>query len=76
MIKINDNLQKNVSEQLKILIKAKYKTIELFCYENDISKGTMSDILSNKKLPRLNTLKRITSSLNIQLSDFFKKIKE
>ena len=60
----------------RFLIKEKYKTIEQFCYCNDISKGTISEILSNKKLPRIDTLKRITDRLDVQLSDFFKKIKE
>ena len=58
------------------MIIEKYKTIELFCYDNDFSKGTISEILNNKKLPRLDTLQRITNSLGVNLSDFFKKIKE
>lgn len=76
MAKTNSNFKKKISEQLAVLIKEKHKTIEQFCYCNDMSKGTISEILSNKKLPRLDTLKRITDSLDVHLSDFFKKIKE
>jgi len=74
--KIDSNFKKKISGQLLVLIKEKYKTVEQFCYCNDISKGTVSEILNNKKLPRIDTLKYIVNSLDIQLSDFFKKIKE
>jgi len=76
MAKIDKNFKKKISEQLSVLIKEKHKTIEQFCYCNDMSKGTISEILSNKKLPRLDTLRRITYSLDISLSDFFKRVKE
>lgn len=76
MPKMNTGFKEKISEQLRTLIKEKYGTIEQFCYGNDFSKGTISEILSNKKLPRLDTLARITNCLGVKLSDFFKKIKE
>jgi transcriptional regulator with XRE-family HTH domain len=46
-------------------------SIELFAHENHIPKSTLSEILNGKNDPRLSTLAKICSGLDIRLADLF-----
>ena len=46
-------------------------TIEGLAYENDLSKGYLSDIEKGKKIPSILMLHRISSALEVDLKDFF-----
>jgi transcriptional regulator with XRE-family HTH domain len=54
----------------KILRKG-YASVELFAHENRIPKSTLSEILNGKNDPKLTTVAKICSGLEISLSDLF-----
>lgn len=49
----------------------KKMTQEKLAYENDFSKGYLSDIESGKKLPSLQLLEKIAESLEVDIKDLF-----
>ncbi|GEM_PF-2255226 len=55
----------------RILNKSDFASIELFAHENHIPKSTLSEILNGKNDPKLTTLAKICSGLEIPLSDLF-----
>lgn len=67
------DLLKHLGENIRrrILSKGEYVSIEIFAHENQIPKSTLSEILNGKNDPRLTTLAKICSGLNIPLSDLF-----
>ena len=59
-----------LGERIKNLILAGgYESIELFAHENRIPKSTLSEILNGKNDPKLTTLAKICSGLEISLSE-------
>ncbi len=67
------DLLKQLGKNLRRLIQNKSGTgsIELFAHENQIPKSTLSEILNGKNDPKLTTLARICSGLEITLSELF-----
>jgi transcriptional regulator with XRE-family HTH domain len=65
-----DSLQK-LGENLRRRISNASGSIELFAHENQIPKSTLSELLNGKNDPRLSTLAKICSGLDIRLSDLF-----
>ena len=64
---------KHFGENIKrrILNKSDFSSIELFAHENHIPKSTLSEILNGKNDPKLTTLAKICSGLEIPMSDLF-----
>jgi transcriptional regulator with XRE-family HTH domain len=63
---------KLLGARIRICIEAGgYRTVEEFAYATGLSKSTLSDILSGKKGPTVQTLIRIASALKITLSTLF-----
>jgi len=48
-----------------------YPSFERFAYENAIDKTTLSRILNGKREPKISTLFKIASSLNLTLNDLY-----
>jgi transcriptional regulator with XRE-family HTH domain len=46
-------------------------TSERLAYENDLSKGYLSDIENGKRLPSLKTLEKIAKALRVKLKELF-----
>ena len=67
------DLLKHLGEKirLRILNKSDFTSIELFAHENHIPKSTLSEILNGKNDPKLTTLAKICSGLEIPLADLF-----
>jgi transcriptional regulator with XRE-family HTH domain len=63
--KLGENLRR------RILDSSGSGSIELFAHENQIPKSTLSEVLNGKNDPRLSTLAKICSGLDIRLSDLF-----
>ena len=65
---------KHLGENIRrrILNKSEFVSVELFAHENQIPKSTLSEILNGKNDPRLTTLAKICSGLEIPLSDLFR----
>jgi transcriptional regulator with XRE-family HTH domain len=65
---------KHLGENIRrhILNKDGYVSIELFAHENLIPKSTLSEILNGKNDPRITTLAKICSGLEISMSDLFR----
>jgi transcriptional regulator with XRE-family HTH domain len=63
---------KHLGENIRRRIQNKSDgSIELFAHENQIPKSTLSEILNGKNDPRLTTLAKICSGLEIPLSELF-----
>ena len=62
-----------VGEKLRTrILKNGYETVELFAHENGIPKSTLSELLSGKNDPRLTTLFKIFSALEMTPTEFLK----
>src|SRR6476620_9859980 len=67
-----DHLEKlGANIRRRIVDKSDTGSIELFAHENQIPKSTLSEILNGKNDPRLSTLAKICSGLEIQLYELF-----
>lgn len=64
--KISDALS-SMKEQVKNIIEQDYRTVEEFCWENDISKATVSNFLNSKKDFQVSTLLKIAEALDKDL---------
>ena len=63
---------KHLGENIRRRIQQKSEgSIELFAHENQIPKSTLSEILNGKNDPKLTTLAKICSGLEIPLSELF-----
>ena len=67
----NKDFNKIICERLSQIRKQHNLTIEKLAYQSDISKGGLSEIERNMKEPRLYTIAKICSTLNISMKDFF-----
>lgn len=63
----NDSLEQ-MRGQVKKAIDARYKTVEEFCWENDLNKATISNFLNNKKDFQVSTLEKIAQGLGKKLT--------
>lgn len=63
--KLGENIRR------RIVNKSDTGSIELFAHENQIPKSTLSELINGKNDPRLSTLAKICSGLEIKLSDLF-----
>ena len=65
---------KHLGENIKrrIVDQRGFVSVELFAHENQIPKSTLSEILNGKNDPRLTTLAKICSGLEISLSELFR----
>jgi transcriptional regulator with XRE-family HTH domain len=59
--------------QLLAAIEEDYDTIEQFCWDKDLSKATISNILNNKKDFSVSTLEKIAKALDMELIIKLKK---
>lgn len=70
------NIQKDALASLRkeVLtdIKKNYKSVEEFCWENNVNKATISNFLNNKKDFRVSTLQKIAEALDKDLDIRFK----
>lgn len=62
-------LNKKLAKRLKQLRQEKGLTLEKLAYENGLAKGNLSEIEKGKIDPKLSTLARIASGLDIPLRD-------
>ncbi|HUT86303.1 MAG TPA: helix-turn-helix transcriptional regulator [Elusimicrobiales bacterium] len=65
----NKRKLKILSNKIRTLRKKRKITLEKLAYENNISKGNLSDIENCKKSPGLNTLIKIAKGLNCKVKD-------
>lgn len=67
------DLLKLTGERIKALVGRRgYASVELFAHENQIAKSTLSEILNGKNDPKLTTLAKICSGLEISLSELLR----
>lgn len=64
-------VQKKVGRNLKALILAKYRTVELFAHENGFSKGWLSLVISGRTDPKLGNAIRLAEALDVSLNDIY-----
>jgi transcriptional regulator with XRE-family HTH domain len=64
-------LGKRVGKRIVEIRKKRDMSAEKLAYENDISKGYLSDIEAGKRLPSLKMLERIAKALSVDIKDFF-----
>jgi transcriptional regulator with XRE-family HTH domain len=63
---------KHFGERIRERILRKgYASVELFAHENRIPKSTLSEILNGKNDPKLTTMAKICSGLEMTLSELF-----
>ncbi len=68
---INQDFNKIICKRIHNLRKENNLTIEQLAYQSGISKGGLSEIERNKKEPRVYTIIKLCSALNITMKDFF-----
>ena len=67
------DIQQLLGESIRNRIFASnYRTEEKFAHENDIKKSTLSELLNGKNNPKLTTLAKIASGLEITLSELLR----
>lgn len=60
-------------ERIKSLVARRgYASLELFAHENRIAKSTLSEVLNGKNDPKLTTLAKICSGLEVSLSELLR----
>jgi len=64
---VTNKLSKRISDMRK----SRGLTLEKLAYENDISKGNLSDIENGKRNPSLATLVKIANGLDCKVKDLF-----
>ncbi len=66
-----DRLARRIGKRISEHRRARGMTSERLAYENDISKGYLSEIENGKKLPSLTTLNKIAKALKIDIREMF-----
>lgn len=66
-----DELALRIGRRLTELREQRGLTMEKLAYENDLSKGYISEIEAGKKLPSLKMLEKIARALCVDIKDFF-----
>ncbi|TVQ80564.1 MAG: hypothetical protein EA369_02175 [Bradymonadales bacterium] len=54
-------------QQVKDLISQRYRTVEEFCWANDLSKATVSNFLAGRKDFQVSTLQKVANGLKKKL---------
>ena len=67
---------KFVGTAIRHLRKEQGKSVRLFAYENDIPQATLSRIERGDNEAKLVTLKKISESFGMSMSEFFKNIEQ
>lgn len=68
-----DRLLKITGDRIRDMVRGRgYPSVELFAHENRIPKSTLSEILNGKNDPKLSTLAKICSGLEISLSELLR----
>ena len=60
-----------LSAKIRNLRHKKHITLEKLAYENDISKGNLSDIENGKRSPSFYTLVKLANGLGCRIKDLF-----
>jgi transcriptional regulator with XRE-family HTH domain len=66
-----DKLAKRIGRKVVEIRKRRGMTAEKLAYENDLSKGYLSDIENGKRLPSLKLLDKIAKALDVDIRDLF-----
>jgi len=66
-----ETVRKKAGENLRALILAEYRTVELFCHENGFEKGWLSRILSGETDPLFSNAVRLAEALGCTLNDIY-----
>jgi transcriptional regulator with XRE-family HTH domain len=64
-------LAKRLGKRIVELRRQRQITAEKLAYENDVSKGYLSDVENGKKLPSLSFLNMLAKALSVQLKELF-----
>lgn len=65
------SLSKRIGAKITLIRNKRGLTLEKLAYENDISKGYLSELESGKKLPSLKMLERIAEALEVDIKELF-----
>ncbi|MGE3261389.1 MAG: helix-turn-helix domain-containing protein [Bacteriovoracia bacterium] len=63
----NNDVLAKLRKDVMSEINKHYKTVEQFCWENDLNKATLSNFLNDKKDFRVSTLAQIAKALGREL---------
>lgn len=66
-----DKLAKRIGKRINTLRTKQDLTLEKLAYENDISKGYLSELEAGKKLPSLKMLEKIADALEVDIKELF-----
>lgn len=58
---------KDVKKLVLEVVKHDYRTVEEFCWDRDLNKATISNLINDKKDFRISTLEKIAKALNKKL---------
>ncbi len=64
---LDSDALKVMRKQVESLIKAKYTTVEQFCWDNNLNKATVSNFLNSKKDFQISTLIKIAKAFDKKL---------
>jgi transcriptional regulator with XRE-family HTH domain len=68
-----DRLLKITGDRIREMVRGRgYASIELFAHENRIPKSTLSELLNGKNDPKLSTLAKICSGLEVSLAELLR----
>jgi transcriptional regulator with XRE-family HTH domain len=70
MDRYEEKLAKKIGKNISNARQAKGLTLEKLAYENDISKGYLSNLENGNRLPSLSMLLRISRILGLEPKDF------
>jgi transcriptional regulator with XRE-family HTH domain len=65
--RIPDSTLADIRNEILRVINEQYETVEQFCWDKNLSKATISNILNNKKDFSVSTLIKISTALNKKL---------
>lgn len=68
---MDQKLAKRIGKRISYWRRERELTSEALAYENDVSKGYMSDIENGNKLPSLSMLSKIARALDVDIKDLF-----
>lgn len=66
-----DKLAKRIGRRISEVRKKKGMTAEKLAYENDLSKGYLSDIENGNRIPSIRLLDKIARALDTDIKDLF-----
>jgi transcriptional regulator with XRE-family HTH domain len=67
-----DELAARIGSRIRELREKQHITSEQLAYENDLSKGYLSQIENGKKRASLDVLEKLADALDVHISEFFK----